>query len=105
MSIRNPPRYRFVDVAVMFVRFGVFVLSALAVAMAAVPIFVLIDLLDGGTGWGLCPAGLEACANPLTTAGEFVLLLSLGLFIVVVGIRLLMRLARRLQSESFEATR
>lgn len=105
MPIRNPRRYRFVDVAVMFVRLGVFLLSAVAVAMAAVPIFVLIDLLDGGTGWGLCPAGLQACANPLTTAGEFLLLLSLGLFVVVVGIRLLMRLARYLQSEGYETQR
>lgn len=105
MPVWNPRRYRFVDVAVMFVRLGVFVLSAVAVAMAAVPILVLIDLLDGGSGWGLCPAGLQACSNPLTTAGEFVLFLSLGLFVVVVGIRLLMRLARYLQSESYETTR
>jgi hypothetical protein len=89
----------------MFVRLGVFLLSAVAVAMAAVPILVLIDLLDGGTGWGLCPAGLQACANPLTTAGEFVVFLSFGLFVVVVGIRLLMRLARNLQAEEYETQR
>ena len=87
-----------------FIRLGVLLLSAVAVGLAAVPVLVLIDLLAGGTGWGLCPAGLEACANPYTTAAEFAVVLTIGLFVVVLSIRLLMRLARRLQSETFEVS-
>ncbi len=87
-----------------FVRLGVFVLSAIAIGIALIPILVLIDLLDGGTGWGLCPQGIEACNNPYTTAAEFGVLLTLGLFAAVLGIRLLMRLARRLRSDDYQVS-
>jgi hypothetical protein len=91
-------------VALFFIRLGTFVLSALAIGIAMVPILVLINLLDGGTGWGLCPAGLEACANPYTTAAEFAVILTLGFLASIMGIRLLMRLARRLQSGEYQVT-
>lgn len=84
------------------IRLGVFLLSAVAVGIALVPILVLIDLLEGGTGWGLCSAGLEACDKPLTTVGELAVLLTLGLFSCVVGIRVLMRLARALRSDEYQ---
>lgn len=90
--------------ALFFIRLGTFVLSALAIGIAMVPILVLINLLDGGTGWGLCPAGLEACANPYTTAAEFAVILTLGFLASIMGIRLLMRLARRLQSGEYQVT-
>ena len=96
--------YRFVAVAVFLVRLGVFVLSAIAIGIALIPILVLIDLLDGGTGWGLCPAGIEACNNPYTTAAEIGILLTLGLFVSVLGIRLLMRLARRMRSDDYQVS-
>lgn len=98
------PSYRFGNVALFFIRLGTFVLSALAIGIAVVPILVLIDLLDGGSGWGLCPAGLQACANPYTTAAEFAVILTLGFLASVMGIRLLMRLARRLQSGEYQVT-
>ena len=88
--------------AVLFVRLGVISLSAAAIAIAAIPILVLIDLLDGGTGWGLCAAGVEACDNPYTTVGALVTLLTLGFLGCVWGIRLLMRLARRLHSDEYQ---
>ncbi|HLF60365.1 MAG TPA: hypothetical protein VI980_04200 [Acidimicrobiia bacterium] len=88
----------------MLIRVGTFVLSALAIGIAVVPLMVLIDLLDGGTGWGLCPAGLQACSNPYTTAAEFAVILTLGFLASVMGIRLLMRLARRLQSGEYQVT-
>jgi len=91
-------------VALFFIRLGTFVLSALAIGIAIVPILVMIDLLDGGTGWGLCPAGLEACANPYTTAAEFAVMLTLGFLATVIGIRLLMRLARHIRSGEYQVT-
>ncbi len=96
--------YRLVVVAVILIRLAVLVLSATAVAIAAVPIFVLIDLLGDGTGYGLCPSGLAACDNPYSTAAEFAVLLTLALAASVLGIRLLMRLARRLQSDTRQPT-
>ena len=90
--------------SVFLVRVGVFILSAAAIGIALIPILVLIDLLDGGTGWGLCPQGIEACNNPYTTAAEFGILLTLGLFLSVLGIRLLMKLARRLRSDDYQVS-
>jgi hypothetical protein len=86
------------------IRLGVVLLSATAIGIALVPLLVLIDLLDGGTGWGLCPNGLEACDNPYTTGAEIILFLSLGLFVSVLGIRVLMRMARRLRSDDYQVS-
>ena len=85
-------------------RLGVVLLSAIAIGIALVPILVLIDLLDGGTGWGLCPNGIEACDNPFTTAAEIGVLLTLGLFLSVFGIRVLMRLARKMRSDDYQVS-
>jgi hypothetical protein len=90
--------------SVFLVRLGVFILSAVAIGIALIPILVLIDLLDGGTGWGLCPQGIEACNNPYTTAAEFGIMLTIGLFLSVLGIRLLMKLARRLRSDDYQVS-
>jgi hypothetical protein len=91
-------------VAVFFVRLAVFVLVVVAIAIGIVPILVLIDLLEGGTGWGLCPAGIELCDKPYSTGAELIIVLSLGLFLTVAGIRLLVRLSRRLQDDSYQVS-
>ncbi len=89
---------------VILIRLVIFIAGAAAVAIAAVPIFVLIDLLGGGTGYGLCPAGLELCDRPYSTAAEMGILLTALLFGLVLLIRLLVRIARRLQDESYQVT-
>jgi hypothetical protein len=91
-------------VAVFFVRFAVFVLVVVAIGLGLVPILVLIDLLDGGTGWGLCPGGIEACDKPYSTGAELIIILTLGLFLTVAGIRLLLKLARRLQDDTYQVS-
>ena len=90
--------------AVFFVRLGVFVLVVAAAAIGVVPILVLIDLLDGGTGWGLCPGGLEFCDRPYSTGAELIVILTFALFVVVFGIRMLVRLARRLQDDRYQVS-
>ena len=89
---------------VFLVRLAVFILVVVAIAIGIVPILILIDLLDGGTGWGLCPGGIQACDNPYSTGAELIILLSVGLFLTVLGIRLLMRLARRLRNDTYQVT-
>ena len=89
---------------VFLVRLAVLILVVVAIAIGIVPILILIDLLDGGTGWGLCPGGIAACDKPYSTGAELILLLSLGLFLTVLGIRLLMRLARRLRNDTYQVT-
>ena len=90
--------------AVIFIRLVALLLAGTAVFVATVPIFVLIDLLGGGTGYGLCPTGIESCEKPYSTWAELAVLLTLALGLSVLGIRLLMRLARRLQEESYQVT-
>jgi len=82
----------------------VFVLVVVAIAIGIVPVLVLIDLLDGGTGWGLCPGGIELCDKPYSTGAELIIILTLGLFLAVAGIRLLVRLSRRLQDDSYQVS-
>lgn len=91
-------------VAVFLVRLAVFILVVVAIAIGLVPILVLIDLLDGGSGWGLCPGGIDVCDKPYSTGAELIIILSLGLFFTVLGIRLLMRLARRLQDDTYQVS-
>ena len=73
------------------------VLVVAAVALAAVPLIVLFDLAQGGTGYGLCPRGVTACRNPYTAAPELSALLTLGLVVVLAGFRITNRTLRRLQ--------
>lgn len=79
-------------------------LGIVAVGIATVPILVLIDLLGGGTGFGLCPGGIQDCEKPYSTGAELVIILAAGLFAVVAGIRILARMARRLQNDSYQVT-
>lgn len=92
--------------AVQVIRAVIFLLSASAVAIAAIPVLVMIDLLRGGTGWGLCPNGLQACDSPYSTAAEIAVILTVALFLIVVAIRLLMKLVRKLQDQedSYQVT-
>ena len=53
------------------------------VAVAAVPVFAILDLIDGGTGWGLCPDGLSVCETSYFTGLELVALLSVVLFVLL----------------------
>lgn len=85
-----------------FVRVAIVILVLAAIGIAVVPILVMVDLLGGGTGWGLCPAGLESCDNPYTTPFELLIMLAVSLFVVTLAIRVVMKLARRLQAESFQ---
>jgi hypothetical protein len=86
------------------IRIAIVVLVIAAIGISVVPILVMLDLLEGGTGWGMCPGGLEGCESPYTAPFEFLVILSIGLFLVILAIRLVMKLARRLQAESFQVS-
>ena len=88
----------------MIVRLGVFLLVVAAVVIGVVPVLVLIDLFDGGTGLGLCPGGLELCDKPYSAGAELIILLTIALFATVWGIRMLVRLARRLEDDAYQVS-
>ena len=67
-----------------------------ALAVAVVPVMVLINLLSGGSGFGLCPAGLSACPQRYTSGPALATYLTLTLLVVVGLIRVVTHLLRRL---------
>ena len=73
------------------------ILVLLAVGLAALPVLVLLDLLRGGTGYGLCAGGLAACPERYTAGPALAVYLVLSLMAVVALIRIVTHLYRRLQ--------
>lgn len=71
------------------------VLTVVAVGLAAFPLLVMLDLAEGGTGFGLCPDGVTTCRNPYTAAPELTLVLSIGLFLVLSAFRVATHIERR----------
>ncbi len=61
------------------------ILLALLVLVVAVPGAVLVDLVSGGTGLGLCPAGLEACTSGVFVGSELLVILS-AIIAVLAGL-------------------
>jgi hypothetical protein len=82
---------------VNWIRLAIFALVVVAIALAAVPLLILVDLVNGGSGFGLCPGGLGNCRRQYTTGPELAALLMVLLLAAVGAIRLISRLARRLQ--------
>ena len=88
-------------IRVAVLRLVVYGLMAVAILIAVVTLLVLLNLVQGGSGFGLCPDGIGTCRNPYTAAPELTLGLTVGLLVVVAAIRILMRLARRMQSDDY----
>lgn len=77
------------------IRLARLVLTLVAVLLAAFPLFVLLDLADGGSGFGLCPAGVRTCRNPYAAAPELTIMLTFGLFAVLGGLRVATHFEKR----------
>lgn len=86
---------------VHWLRLLVYILMAAALLIAVVPLLVLLSLVQGGSGFGLCPDGISSCRNPYTAAPELTAGLTVALLVIVAAIRILMRTARRLQAEEY----
>lgn len=71
------------------------VLLLAIVLVAATPLFVLLDLASGGSGYGLCPEGVEACRSPYTAGPELTVALVVLLFGLVALLRVTLRTMRR----------
>lgn len=78
-------------------RLLILVLVMAALVVAALPVLVLLDLLRGGTGYGLCAGGLSACPERFTAGPALAAYLVVILMIVVALIRLATHLYRKLQ--------
>lgn len=72
-------------------------LVAAIVAIAAVPLFVLRDLASGGSGWGLCPDGLDGCSTSYFAGFELLAWLAGALVAVAALLRVTVKLLRRVE--------
>lgn len=85
----------------ILLRVLILVLILVALGVAVVPVLVLINLLGGGTGFGLCPDGLAACPQRYTSGPALAAYLTLSLMVVVGLIRVVSHLLRRLRPRTF----
>lgn len=83
-----------------FIRFARILLYGTAVLLAMVPLLVLLDLAGGGSGFGLCPTGVDSCRNPYTAAPELSVILTVALVVVLAGVRVTTRAEHRLDRRS-----
>lgn len=79
----------------VWLRLIVAVLLLGAFAVAVIPLLVLIDLVSGGTGYGLCAAGIRECVFGYLRPVELVAWLAGSLFVFVAAIRIVVRLSSR----------
>ena len=68
-------------------RFIVIMVFLAVLLLAAVPLIILLDLANGGTGWGICPEGLAGCRASFFSGPRLALILSLA----VIGLLALVR--------------
>lgn len=71
------------------IRVVIGILIAAIVAVTLLPLLVLLDLVGGGNGWGLCPDGLSSCRTSYFDGPE----LAAGLLIIVFILLFVLRLA------------
>lgn len=65
--------------------------AALLVAVALLPMIVLLDLAGGGTGLGICEEGLGSCRTSYFDGPELAGFLVLVILLLVVVLRALLR--------------
>ena len=80
------------------------ILLAGVAAIAAVPLFLVFDLVSGGTALGLCPNGLARCEPGYFSGIELFGILLVVLFVAVEGIGLCAAGIRRVQSAKYQVT-
>jgi hypothetical protein len=79
-------------------RIVVALLLAAVVAVALVPMLVLLDLAGGGDGWGLCRGGLTTCRAAYFEGPELLATLAVVLFLLLMLLRLAVLWRRRLEA-------
>ena len=67
---------------------------AAIVVVALVPMFVLLDLVGGGDGWGLCPDGLASCSTSYFDGLELLAALLVTIFLLLLVLRIALHTER-----------
>ena len=82
------------------IRLLIGVLIAVIIGVALIPLMVLLDLRDGGTGWGLCADGFGRCNTSYFVGFELLAALLAVVLALVLAIGALVRLLRYLRDRS-----
>jgi hypothetical protein len=89
------------------IRVVIGVLLAAIVAVTALPMLVILDLVGGGDGWGLCTDGLASCRTSYFSGLELAAFLVILLFLLLALLRLALHgqriIDRRKEHELYEA--
>jgi uncharacterized membrane protein YhaH (DUF805 family) len=83
---------------VIAIRVVIGLIIAAMVAVALVPMLVLLDLAGGGDGWGLCEGGLSSCRAAYFEGPELLAMLVVLLFLLLMLLRLALYVRRVLQA-------
>ncbi len=81
----------------VFVKIALGALIALGAVVVTVPAVVLMDLVLGGTGLGLCPEGLGTCSTSMFGAMELLLVLLVVVSLIGAAVAGCFRLLSRSQ--------
>ena len=74
-------------------------LILVALLLAVIPTAMLVDLLTGGTGYGLCEGGLLGCDTAHLTGPALAARIFLGMLVMTVGVRLISRIIERIERQ------
>ena len=72
-------------------------LILVALLLSIIPPAILVDLLTGGTGYGLCESGLAGCDTAYLAGPALAGRILAGLLLVVVGVRVVSRIIGRVE--------
>jgi hypothetical protein len=77
------------------IRIAIGLIIAAIVAVALIPMLVLLDLAGGGDGWGLCRGGISTCRTSYFDGPELLAMLLIALFLLLMLLRVTLH-ARRI---------
>ena len=69
-------------------------LIAAAIGVASVPLLVVLDIREGGDGWGLCAEGFDGCRTTYFAGFEFVAVIIGLLFGILALVAACVRMLR-----------
>lgn len=72
-------------------------LILVALLLAVIPLVMLVSLLTGGTGYGVCADGLARCDTAFLTGPAVAARICLGLLMVAAAVRVISRIVSRVE--------
>jgi len=64
------------------------------VAVGLVPMLVLLDMVGGGDGWGICPDGIASCSTSYFDGPELLAALMVVIFLLLMILRMALHIQR-----------